>query len=49
MFLVGVAGLFGRDGGEDEDRPIKKEKWRYLYRVGGIVMLGVTMKLAGVI
>jgi len=49
MFLVGVAGLFGREGGNDEDRPIKKEKWRYLYRVGGIVMLGVTLKLAGVI
>jgi hypothetical protein len=41
--------LFGREGAEGEDRPIKKPKWRWIYRVGGIVVLAITMKLAGVI
>jgi hypothetical protein len=49
MFLVGVVGLFGREGKEDEVRPLKKPGLRWIYRVGGIVVLGLTMKLAGVI
>ena len=49
MFVVGLIGLFGREGADGEDRPIKKPKWRWIYRVGGIVVLALTMKLAGVI
>ena len=49
MFLVGVVGLFGREGKDGEERPLKKPGLRWVYRVGGIVVLGLTMKLAGVI
>jgi hypothetical protein len=49
MFVVGLVGLFGREGNEGEERPIKKSKWRYVYRIGGVVMLALTMKIAGVI
>ena len=49
MFLVGVIGLFGREGKNGEERPIKKPRWRYVYRLGGIVMLVLTAQLAGVI
>jgi len=49
MFIVGLFGLFGREGAEGEDRPIKSQKWRYVYRIGGIFMLVLTMKIAGVI
>ncbi|MFM8927293.1 MAG: hypothetical protein ACKOFA_03730, partial [Rhodoluna sp.] len=49
MFLIGLIGLFGREGQDDEDRPIKAPRWRYIYRIGGIVMLVVTASLAGVI
>ncbi|MFM1785839.1 MAG: hypothetical protein RLZZ108_863, partial [Actinomycetota bacterium] len=34
---------------EDEVRLIKQEKFVWLYRLGGVVMLVVTLKLAGVI
>ncbi len=49
MFLVGLVGMFGREGRDDEDRPIKSSRWRHIYRVGGVVMLALTMKIAGVI
>jgi len=49
MFILGLIGLFGREGREGEDRPIKHPKLRWVYRVGGIVMLVITVKLAGVI
>jgi hypothetical protein len=49
MFLVGVVGLFGREGKDGEDRPLKKPGLRWIYRIGGIVVLALTMKLAGVI
>jgi hypothetical protein len=49
MFLVGVVGLFGREGKDGEDRPLKKPRLRWVYRIGGIVVLALTMKLAGVI
>jgi hypothetical protein len=49
MFIVGLFGLFGREGADGEDRPIKTQKWRYVYRIGGIVVLALTMKIAGVI
>jgi hypothetical protein len=49
MFVVGLVALFGREGEEGEERPLKKPSLRWIYRVGGVVVLGLTMKLAGVI
>jgi hypothetical protein len=47
MLFVGLIRLFGRHGETDEVRVIKRPKWRWVYRVGGIVMLIVTAKLSG--
>lgn len=49
MFIVGLIGLFGREGRDGEERPIMKPRYRYLYRLGGILMLVFTASLAGVI
>jgi hypothetical protein len=49
VFLIGLIGMFGREGKDGEERPIMKPKWRWVYRIGGIVMLAVTMNLAGVL
>jgi hypothetical protein len=52
LLLLSTLGLFGRHGrtlanGEKEDRPVKGNKW--VYRIGGVVVLFLTLKLAGVI
>jgi hypothetical protein len=52
LLLISILGLFGRHGrvtasGQKEDRPVKNFKW--VYRIGGIVVMGFTLKLAGVI
>jgi hypothetical protein len=50
LLLLSILGLFGRHGqSPDDDRPIKTHKWRYVYRLGGIVMLFITLRLAGII
>jgi hypothetical protein len=49
IFLLGLLGMFGRQGREDEGRVIHKEDWRWVYRIGGIAVLFWTMRLAGVI
>jgi hypothetical protein len=49
VFLIGLLGMFGREGKDGEERPIMQPKWRWVYRIGGIVMLAVTMNLAGVL
>jgi hypothetical protein len=50
LLLIQVLQSFGRHGvNEDDDRPIKNPKYKWIYRVGGVVMLAVTLKLAGVI
>lgn len=50
LLVLSILGMFGRHGKDpDDDRPIKTHKWRYVYRIGGIVMLVVTLRLAGVI
>jgi hypothetical protein len=41
--------MFGREGNEGEERPIMNPKLRWVYRIGGIGMLALTMQLAGVI
>lgn len=49
IFLLGLLGMFGREGKEDEERPLFQDRWRWVYRIGGIVILPLTMKLAGFI
>jgi hypothetical protein len=49
VFLIGLLGMFGREGKDGEDRPIMSPKLRWVYRIGGIVMLAWTMNLAGVL
>ena len=47
MFGIGLIRMFGRHGKPDEIRTVKKPQWRWVYRLGGIVMLVVTAKLSG--
>jgi hypothetical protein len=48
LLALSLLGLFGREGATpDEEKPAKRNKW--IYRIGGLVMLVVTLKLAGVI
>jgi hypothetical protein len=49
MLFLALLGMFGREGVEDEVRWIQRPQFKWIYRVGGIVMLIVTMNLAGVI
>ena len=49
VFLLGLLGMFGREGNEGETRLIMQDKYRWVYRIGGILMLAWTMQLAGVI
>lgn len=49
LLILSVLGLFGRHGTNPEDpRPIKTERWTLVYRIGGIVMLLITLRLAGI-
>jgi hypothetical protein len=52
MLAITVLGWFGRHGeidaeGNEEERPGKRNKW--VYRIGGIVVMILTLKLAGII
>jgi hypothetical protein len=49
MLGLGLLHILGREGLPDEERWIKRPGLKWIYRIGGIVMLIVTMKLAGVI
>jgi hypothetical protein len=49
MLALGILHILGREGLPDEERFIKRPGLKWVYRIGGIVMLIVTMKLAGVI
>jgi len=49
MLALSVLHILGREGLPGEERWIKRPRLVWLYRIGGIVMLIVTMKLAGVI
>jgi hypothetical protein len=49
MLALSVLHMLGRHGEPDEVRLIQRPGLVWLYRIGGIVMLIVTMKLAGVI
>jgi hypothetical protein len=52
MLALTVLGWFGRHGeidadGNEEERPGKRNKW--IYRIGGIVVMILTLRLAGII
>jgi hypothetical protein len=47
LLIPGVLKEFGRNGGPGAVRPSRKNKW--VYRIGGVVVYLVTLKLAGVI
>lgn len=47
LAALSVAANFGRhDGTGNTDKPVKENLW--IYRIGGVIMLAVTLKLAGV-
>jgi hypothetical protein len=49
LLLLSILGLFGRHGtNPDDPRPIKTARWALVYRIGGIVMLLITLRLAGI-
>jgi hypothetical protein len=49
MLALSILGLIGREGNEDEVRWVRQPRFMWVYRIGGIIMLLVTMKVAGVI
>jgi hypothetical protein len=49
MLGLSLLHMFGREGNEGEERWIRTPKATWIYRIGGIGMLVVTMMLAGVI
>ena len=49
MLILSVLHMLGRHGEPGEVRFMQRPQYVWLYRIGGIVMLLVTMKLAGVI
>jgi hypothetical protein len=49
MLALAVFAMLGREGVEDEVRFIRRPQFKWVYRIGGIVMLLATMSLAGVI
>ena len=50
LLVLSILGLFGRHGSQpDEPKPMKTEKWRWVYRIGGVVMLVITLRLAGIL
>jgi uncharacterized repeat protein (TIGR02543 family) len=49
MLVLALLGMFGREGLDGEVRWIQRPHLKWVYRIGGIVMLLVTMNLAGVI
>jgi hypothetical protein len=49
MLGLAVLAMIGREGKEGEVRWIKRPGFKWVYRIGGIVMLLVTMELAGVL
>lgn len=49
MLILSILGLIGREGHPDEVRWVRQPRFVWVYRIGGIVMLLLTMKVAGVI
>jgi hypothetical protein len=49
MLGLAVLAMIGREGNEGEVSWIRRPGLKWVYRIGGIVMLLVTMELAGVL
>jgi hypothetical protein len=49
MLALSILGMLGREGNEGEIRWIRRPGFKWVYRIGGVVMLLATMQLAGVI
>jgi hypothetical protein len=49
MLGLAVLAMIGREGNEGEIRWIRRPGLKWVYRIGGIVMLLITMELAGVL
>jgi MFS family permease len=48
MMALTIISAFGRHGADDDDEKVtKSNKW--IYRIGGVIMLIVTLRLAGVV
>jgi hypothetical protein len=48
LLLLSILSMFGREGAtENEVRIAKRNRW--LYRIGGVAMLLVTLNLTGII
>jgi hypothetical protein len=48
MLAFSLLGMFARQGvDEDEDRPVKR--YKYVYRIGGVLMMFFTLQLVGII
>jgi hypothetical protein len=48
LLVLSILSMFGREGvTPDEERPGKRNRW--VYRVGGVAMLLVTLNLTGII
>jgi hypothetical protein len=45
---LSILQMLGRHGEPDEVRWIQRPRFVWLYRIGGVLMLFVTMNLAGV-
>ena len=48
MLALSILHILGREGNEDEIRLLQQPRLMWVYRIGGVVMLVVTMKLAGI-
>jgi hypothetical protein len=46
LLVPGIMKAFGRSGGQNAVKPSKKN--RFIYRLGGVVVYLLTLKLAGV-
>jgi hypothetical protein len=49
LLAIQILQMFGRHGeNPDDERPLKHPRFKWLYRIGGVIMLAITLKLAGV-
>jgi len=49
MLALHILGIIGREGNPGEHRWIRQQRLVWIYRIGGIVMFILTLKVAGVI
>jgi hypothetical protein len=49
MLALSLLGMIGRHGNEGEVRLLRRPMFAWVYRIGGVIMFIVTLKLAGII